>query len=160
MTNLILLLLSMLVFGGYCFYVYKKFGVLTSISESYYQLPENLKWLFTLVTWGYSIPLMIVGSTGLAFFAGAFVCFVGAAPGFKTSLPDLENKVHVIGATGGICLAMAFIWFNLHLYPVPIIMILFTLYATSKWNKIPNHTWWIEVLAFVLMVFSLAITRL
>jgi len=160
MMNLILLLVSIFTFAGYCFYIYKTYGMLSSISESYYRLPENSKWLFTVITWMYAIPLIIVGSTGLMFFAGAFVCFVGAAPGFKSSPDDMENKIHVIGATGGIALSMAAIWFNLHIYPVPIIMILFTLYVTSKWNRIPYHTWWIECFAYFLIVLSLTIGKI
>ena len=159
MLNLILLIVSMFIFFGYEYYCFKTMGILSSISESYYHLPENRQWVFTLVTWGYAIPLMIVGSTGLMFFAGAFICFVGAAPGFKTVTDDMENKVHVIGATGGIILGMAAIWFNLHLWPISVIMILFTVYATSKWNKIPYHTNAIENLAYFLIVLSLFISR-
>jgi hypothetical protein len=160
MTNLFILLFSIFVFVGFIIYVIETIGVLPSISESYYHLPENRKWLFTLITWGYAIPIMIVGDCGMLFFAGAFICFVGAAPAFKETFPDMDGIVHVVGAVGGISLSMMGIWFGLHLWYVPIIMAIFFLYSKSKWNKFENSTLLVEILAYVLTIYSLAVTKI
>lgn len=148
--NLILLLFSMLIFLFYNLYymVDLKLGVLKSISDSIYHLPKNETYLFTFFQWGLAIPLMIVGNTPLMFFSGAFICFVGVANGLARW--ELEDAIHVVGATGGIALGGASMWIDLKMWYVTVILILFTLYTTSKWNKISNHTTWIEVLAYFL----------
>ena len=164
MENLILLLVSILIFGGYVLYIYETFGVLTSVSDSVYHLPN--KWLFSIVMMLFPVPLIIVGINVcpvelqfLPFLAGGFITFVGAAPCIIRD--EMEMKVHVVGATGGIILETLFLIFALHMWYFGLILILFTLYSTSKWNKFPfhiaNHTWWIEILAFILMVLALFI---
>lgn len=164
MINLILLLISVLIFGGYVFYIYKTYGVLTSVSDSVYHLPN--KWLFSVIMMIFPIPLIIVGINVcpenlqfLPFLAGGFITFVGAAPCIIKE--EMEVKVHVIGATGGVILETLFLIFALHIWYFGVILILFTLYSTSKLNKFPlyvkNHTWWIEILAFILMVLALLI---
>ena len=80
--KLILFILSGAVFTIYWLYIYYRYGIQKSISDSYYKLKNN-NYLFTLVLWGFSVPIMIIGETGLMFFAGAFICFTGAQQTLK-----------------------------------------------------------------------------
>ncbi len=72
-----------------------KYGILGSISETYYRLPKNKKFLFTFFCWGIAFPAMIIASKPLMFFASAGICFAGAAAAFKEKL---THDVHMIGA--------------------------------------------------------------
>lgn len=157
--NTWLMLLSLLVFISYNLYymVFLKLGVLKSISDSIYHLPKGEEFLFTFFQWGLAIPLMIVGNSPLMFFAGTFICFVGVANGLARWI--VEDTIHVIGATGGIILGGASIWIDLHMWYITVVLILFAAYCTSKWNKIPNHTTWIEVIAYLLFWGCLFINK-
>jgi hypothetical protein len=148
--EIILLAYSALIFFAYLFIVYKRFGILPSISSSYYKLKH--KAVFTFFIWSIAIPMIIIGSSPLMFWAGAFMAFVGASPAFKH---ELEGKVHIVGAVGGIVLGFLSMWIEVHLYYLPIIMAVSTLYMTLK--PIKNHTWWIEVLAYLLIIVGLVI---
>lgn len=99
LLNLELWLYTLITALSYLITIVILFGVLKSISQSYYEVKGFGKAIFTLFIWSISIPMMIIGSTPLMFFAGALLSFVGAAPAFKE---EMEGKVHVIGATGGI----------------------------------------------------------
>lgn len=148
--QIVLFCYTVIVFISYILYVYFKFGILPSISDSYYK--ENNKALFTLFIWSIAIPLMIIGNSGLMFFAGSFLAFVGAAPAFRE---ELEGKIHVIGAVGGIAFGFASMILDSHQYILPAIMVIFTLFFTLR--KIKNHTWWIEIMAFSLNIIGLLI---
>lgn len=150
--NLGLLIFTIIVFLTYVIGIYSKFGILKSISESVYHIKH--KALFTFFIWGVALPIMIVGSTGLMFMAGAFLAFVGASPMFKE---EMEGKVHYVGATGGIALGFAGMILNFGLWPLAVIQGVFTLCAVLF--KLKNHTWWIEVLAFILIIIGLIIAR-
>ena len=51
------------VFISYVSFIWIKYGILPSISDSWYHLPENLKVLFTLFCWGFALPAAIIGLT-------------------------------------------------------------------------------------------------
>jgi len=166
--EIFLLIYAITVFVVYWLFVVIKFGVLPSISDSYYK--ENNKALFTLFIWSIAFPVIILGveKTPLMFFAGAFLAFVGAAPAFKE---ELERSVHIIGAAGGIILGFLAMIIGYHQYYLPIVMGVFVILALPKrlpkfldkswmkwWtNGINNYTWWIETMAFVLIFINLTI---
>ena len=83
-----------------------KYGIPTSISDSYYKLRRNLQGLFTLSMWGVAIPAIILGveQSGLAFLAGVGIAFVGASPAFKSKdgKHSMEGTIHRIGALIGL----------------------------------------------------------
>jgi len=158
-TVLFILLIS--VFIGYVSWIWNKYGVLPSISDSYYHLPKNLRPLFTLFCWGFSIPAIILGSSGLMFFAGGGITFVGAAAAFKEKS---SSTVHVVGAMMGVLLSQVAILFQYHMWPLNIaflaIAIPFTLtrFIKIKGKEIcPNRTWWIEIAAFLAICIVLGI---
>jgi hypothetical protein len=86
-----------------------------SLSNTYYQLEDthrNTGYLFTLLCWTVGISVMapmIELSEGkwfqfMAFFAGSALCFVGAAPRFKS----IDRKVHMIAAA--LCAVATIAW--------------------------------------------------
>lgn len=145
----------------YLLLMFFRFGMTRSISDTYRKLKGwEVTW-FTLALWlGVAFPIIILGLQAaegnafqfLWFFAGAGIAFVGAAPVFWN--PDIQQKVHVAGATGGIACAILAIaltlpgWWNWLLAGT---YLLFALTQTvKKWNfKIKNNTYWLEVAALV-----------
>ena len=92
---------AIVVFFSYVAYIWKKYGVQRSISNSYYKLPENRKFLFIGFCWLFAFPVMILGDNALMFGAGTFICFVGAAAAMHR-FPT--RAVHLTGAIGGMIL--------------------------------------------------------
>ena len=96
------------VFVAYVTFIWSKYGVLKSISESYYMLPKKINFLFTLFTWLFAFPAMLLGNSLLMFFAGGGIVFVGAASAMHF---QPVRTWHLVGAIGGMilgCLAMIF----------------------------------------------------
>lgn len=155
MMNIYLLVFVFLVFTGYVIKVVLDAGVLKSISESFYHLEPKKRWIFTLSMWGFAIPVLIVGDTPLMFFAGAGICFVGAAAAFKGD--DMTMKVHVVGAVSGVALSMASLWLDFHMWYFPVS---FCICAILLFLTVKNYTWWIEILAFYLVLIALLLVNL
>jgi hypothetical protein len=140
--QLLLILFSVIVFFGYVSYIWKRYGVLYSISASYYELPSKLQFIFTLVTWGYCLPLLIVGNNQWFFLAGASLAFTGASPAFKEKV---EGLVHV----GGTVLAILFANIGILLagfWYVPVILGVVSI-IIALINK--HSTWWIEIVSYI-----------
>jgi len=146
---------SILIFTGYIIYARIKYGQLKSISASWYWLSSSQKWLFTLALWGFSIPLAIAGDTALFFFAAGGICFTGAAGDTKSL--SMTEHVHNIGATGGIILGMGALLVDFHLWYVFLSFFLFSIFMMKK--NIRNHTFWIQVIAYYTISFSILIMR-
>jgi len=155
MEYLNILFWSMLfVFVSYVSFIWIKYGIQPSISESYYKLPKSINWLFTFFCWGFAIPAMIIGleltNSFLMFLAPAGICFVGAAAAFKQTL---TNQVHVIGAYSGILfsqLAILFCFKEPYIVASSFLwLVVFQLYAKNK-------VWWQELVAFtaILIVYA------
>jgi hypothetical protein len=123
-----------------------------SLSNTYYQLEatrKNTGYLFTLLCWGIGVSVMapmLELSEGrwfqfLAFFAGGALCFVGAAPRFKT----IEHRIHTISAA--LCALATIIWTVLMGYWwIPAVWIGFF----SGVSVLDPHrrTFWLEMAAF------------
>lgn len=110
----LLMMVSIGIFLSYVISMVNKYGIPASISDTYYLLKEDRKeWLFTLAMWGTAFPLMpafytlstVPYTELLAFFAGAALCFVGAAPEFKFGS---ERFVHICATV--ICALSSQIW--------------------------------------------------
>lgn len=153
----ILLGYSLLAFISYVAFIWIKFGVLSAISDSYYQLTNASKPMFTFFIWSVALPMIIVGvvDTPLMFFAGAFLSFVGAAPAFKE---EMEGKVHCVGAVGGIGFGFLAMLLFYQSYIIVLLILGFVAYASLK--KIKNYLWWIEVVSFISIYLSLIIYKL
>jgi hypothetical protein len=151
---MIYLIASLLIFFSYTTYIIIKYGIQRSISASYHKLTIAEKWMFTLSTWGYVMPIVLAGvgqSTWqdiLLLFAGFLLCTVGVMASDKA--PE-QKKWHTIGAEGGILLALLWAittpaWFVV----IPGIGMMYMLFKT----KPANHTWWIETIAYYSLVLA------
>jgi len=158
----VLFALMLIVFIGYVSFIWSKYGVLPSISESYYHLPEKLQPLFTFFCWGFALPAIILGSSLLMFFAGSGIVFVGGAAAFKEHVIE---TVHIASAMIGVILSQLAIFLQYHMWPLNLIflgiVITLTILNSIK-NKngkpiCPNKTWWIEITAFLLICITLGI---
>jgi len=156
----ILFTMMVTVFLSYIIPIISIYGILPSVSESYYELPDKYNFLFTLFCWGFAIPTMIIGvdltDNFLMFFAGAGICFVGAAAAFKEELP---KKVHETSAIIGIVSSQLSIAFDFKMYYVNIIFaVLFALIMFLKLKyKIETHIFWIEMVAFTSISYVLGV---
>lgn len=145
---MIALFIMLICFFGYTGFIAIKYGVQTSVSESYYRLQRNLQWLFTIATWGYALPAMFIGleitGNGLVFLAGSGIAFVGAAPSFHKL--GMERTVHTVGAIVGITAMLAFL-FVVGAWYYPILFGVLSLIAFFFDKK--NLVWWVETAAFI-----------
>lgn len=148
MTTLFIMMLS--AFFGYVGFIVTKYGVQSSVSESYYRLPRNWQCVFTIATWAYALSAMIIGlditGNGLVFLAGAGIAFVGASPAFHKL--GMERTVHTIGAIVGITSMQLFLcvvgfWWITLLFAV-VSGLLFILKRTYL-----HYVWWVEIAAFI-----------
>ena len=145
-----LLIIHAVTFIGFIVALVIKFKKIpSSISEFYYLLEErkyNSGWLFTMFLWTMGIMTCFYGNPWL-FVAGGFLCFTGAAAQYKDAP---TNTVHYIGAAGGYGLACLVI--NPFLIGgIIAISVLANLY------KIKNKTFWVEVVAFLIILLGLTI---
>lgn len=148
---MVISIIQILIFVSYITFIVSKFGVLSSISESWYRLEDykkNLGILFTFFCWGigFLMPFHTVGDTGWFVGSGAGLVFVGAATMFKSTAAH-TNIVHMVGAA--MCIIMGFlgIGFQYHQW-YPLIMFVVSSIPLYLFVK-KNRTWWIEILAFV-----------
>ncbi|MFY9154119.1 MAG: hypothetical protein WAO52_19015 [Prolixibacteraceae bacterium] len=148
--NVILLTFSSVLFITYFLYIWFRHGVRQSLSDSYYALGKNRNFIFTLFWWFFMIPVMIVASTPLIFFAGSGICFVGASPAFRNRL---EGKVHTISAVAGIFLSMLSLIIDFRYWISAVIFLILSLAIIL--SKIKNRTWWIEIAAILVFLVSL-----
>lgn len=146
-----LLLIQSIVFLSYVGFIIRKYGVLESISDSWYSLPQSLNFLFTLFTWGIGIPILFYGNVWF-FLAGIGLSFVGAATRFK-SLFSFTKQVHYTGAVIGIFSTLIGITV---MYKTFIPLVTFTSIALLlQVFKIRNTIWWQEIVAFVTILGSM-----
>jgi len=153
------LLISILSFFSYVVYIWIKYGIHTSISASWYSLKEKQKWLFTAWTWGFALPLtiaaMLVGGGWFAFFGGAFISIVGAAPrnwdGANRFLENLfglregEKRVHKFFAYAGVLISQVSLAIEFEAYLANIIFVVLSSILLLSTNK---AIWWIEKIAY------------
>jgi len=156
-TQMITIILLTLIFPLYVTYIVwrNKWKPLHSISDSWYVLRDNYKGeenLFTLFCFLLGIGLVFLSDiSSLFFFAGSGFCFVGVATQFKET-SGLTDEVHYIGAgTGILC---SFIGLFLNGIYIPFILFLL---GTSiiLWRKWSNPIFWIEIIAFLMIIYPL-----
>jgi multidrug transporter EmrE-like cation transporter len=152
---MIITLLQALVFISYIGYITYRFGVLPSISESWYKLePLRTSFLFTLFCWSLStLMLFQTNETTAWFFAsGAGLAFVGAATMFKWS-GAYTDKIHGAGAAVGITCALVGLGVEYNNWiPTAVFVALATLFSAFKVN---NKIWWTEIVAFICVISGL-----
>ena len=144
----IAVLIMLVVFLIYFFYVKKQFGILDSISDSFYKLEKekrNKGWWFLAFAWGIAFPMIAFWNISPWFFIPTFCVFLlGAAPQYKRKM---TGTVHVIGSLGSLVSALiliGFLFWNWWCLGI-VLFVIFIL----KFLKVPNLTTWTETVAFM-----------
>ena len=148
----------MLVFVSYNTIIYIKYGQLNSISTSYYSLPVKLNFLFCLFCWGYAIPAMMLSTTGLMFFSGGFITFVGIASAFRQD--DFTANVHQISAAIAITLSQLSILIDYQMWWLNIVFLVIGGALFLFRSKFPSWMYWLEITAFYCIALVLGITKI
>lgn len=131
---------QIVVFTSFIGYIWMKYGVQSSISDSWYALGKSGP-LFTLFLWIIGVSMCTMGNLWY-FLAGSCLCFTGGAAEFKQRI---TSKVHVVGAIGGISLSLLGLWIDGVRYPA----VVFLLTAVILYKlQVPKVTWWVEISAF------------
>ena len=149
----ILFLVMVTVFLAYVGFIWKKYGIQKSISESYYVLPKKENFLFVLFTWLFAFPAMILGDSYLMLFAGGGIVFVGAAAAMH-KMPT--RAVHLTAAIGGMILACLAMIFQYHMWymVVGVATLIPVAYLLDK----KHIMWWIECLIFTAISITLGVS--
>ena len=151
---------SLVILMSYTVAVCIKFGIPTTLSESYYFIYK--KYLFTLVMWlsGFLLLPPIMEMTGgdtqiIPFLSIIGIMIVGAAPRYKKQ----ERTLHIMGAT--MAGFFSHLWIILYAYPWTLltwaILIIWAIgiLIESKlveWSEeLDKRKWffWAEMLAFI-----------
>ena len=147
----ILFFFMQIVFIAYVAFIWIKYGIQKSISESYYILPRKLNPLFTFFCWGFAIPAIILGGSGVMFLAGSGIAFVGAAAAMHEKM---TRKVHLTGAIGGIIASQLAIIFQYDLWWISVIG--FALAGIVLLIDKKHAMWWTELIAFISIGIAIA----
>lgn len=148
-----------IIFVAYLVYIYAMFKILPSISASYYELMGiGNKWLFIIFMYYMAVSLLLVASLNYHpmvwtfFIAGSSAAFVGIAARYRE---EMDERIHVGAAYSliifsllGIGLVFANWW------PTYIFLVVLLPMALFR-KKINNIAYWIEVVAFVCIMWGL-----
>jgi len=143
---------SLVVFTAYLLFISIKYKGIESISASYYALPERYRWAFTIVLWAFAMPVMIAGENALLFFAGAGICFVGAAAAYKE---ELTSTVHYVGAVSAILLGLLYASIYVSLIYLIVWIVLFIIIQRLSGRR---AMYWVEVVSYYVIITSLIIS--
>ncbi len=134
-------------FYGYCIYLVKNFGILQSISDSWYKVKN--KWMFNLFASGTGLPFWFYdldSMDGMMFvFSGLLMFGLSIASMFKDG--DDIKFIHYGCTIGAILFALAGIYIQKEtLVPVQLVIIggVFLLFK--------NSIWWIEIWIFTVII--------
>lgn len=164
---LIAAIIQSVIFILYMILIYSKFGVIDSISDSWYLLPKKLKLLFTFMCWGIGLPMVAhinpdIAGAGLWFLSAAGFGFTGAATMFKSKGAH-ANIVHYAGAAAGmigalIALGVQYgLWILSYIgFPLAILIFIFGYLGKGKY-EIKYPMYWVEILAAILILIGLFI---
>ena len=147
-----LLVIQVIVFLSYVVGIVSRYGVLESISDSWYSLPLKYNGLFTLFTWGLGIPMLMYGSVAL-FLSGAGLCFVGAATRFKLGY-GYTTLVHFSGAVAGVLIPLLYFGFSYGIW-WPFLLQFSGCIFIFAYDTITNPIWWVEILGFITVLSGL-----
>ena len=175
--------LSILPIVIYLIFVYVKYGLQKSISESYYKLTRKEKPLFffaLVLTSMFMIVSYGIENAGtinalVLFFAGSGICYTAAASQFKSG--NITESVHVVGAVGGYVLGYIFIGiehkFESLFFIIPSLLLIVIIHLIEKSKEDRQHLynlsaeltdikvyvnksiWWAEIIGFLTIYLSI-----
>ena len=157
---IVFFLMYVFVWVVYNLLVFTRFGLLGSVSESHLKLVElnrNYKIVFTLFSWLYAIPAMILAQTGLMFFAGGFICLVGVAANYKQGLDKIWHGRFAIFA---VLLSQLSINIDFHNYFISLISILLMMIIFLFRKKLESYIYWIEQVSWLAVGVVLYINKI
>jgi len=146
---------QLIVFVSYVAYIMKKFnGPIHSISDSWYQLPQKEKLLFSVFCWSLGGAMLFQGSGDTIYFflSGLGLCFVGGMVAFRQNIGSTD-KIHYLGALVGIVGGLVGIGVEAHTW-IPAILWLASA-VILKLLKVNHFIWWVEIAAFATIVSGL-----
>lgn len=161
MIQLIALFISLFVFVGYLVFCYNRFGYISySISSTFYDFTGKLRYLYTLFMITFAFSLFIAGGTLLLYFATILMIATGVAA--DTRRDKLTGIIHYIGANVGILLGLLSLFIDFGLWWLSVIGVCGILFVWLPYMKsvkkyfqwlpkVDNHTYWIEVIAFIVV---------
>ena len=128
--------------------------VLHSVSDSWYVLKQHERHeeiLFTIFTYFLGIgTLLQYYIHPLFFLAGMGFFWVGTQTQFKGE--SIKETIHYLGAVLGIGLSLIGLGLTFSWIPL---LIMLVLGGIGKLLKITNFLWWVEILAFILVIGGL-----
>ena len=148
--QLIFLSISTISFIAYVVFLTIRVGILPSISESYYRLPERIHFLFPTFLCCVGFPIIATAQGGWLFLAGFAIVGVGTAPLFKESF---IGRIHYICAFTGISAGFISLMFDCH-YFLYVGICFIPIYLLEQFN-VKNKMWWIEIFSFVAILGGL-----
>jgi hypothetical protein len=125
-----------------------------SISATYYELRDDGKeWLFPLVMIAFTTPIVLLAWNHSAIsIAGILIIMSGLTGDARDN--EITERNHWIGATGGMFFAgLQMLLWQYHILWTAMIVISGTLWTI----KPKNHTYWIEVIVYILTVIGITI---
>ena len=143
-----------LIFSGYAYYIYKKYGVLQSISTSAYKLPHNKHWKFSVslfLTGILQLPIVIMGDLSTWLFLPMLgLLYTGFSTRFRKGI---QRSIHYGGVVGAIVVQFLVMWLAHGLW-VPMIIVPLLVLASWKWID-KNLVWWVEleIMAIVYLTY-------
>ncbi len=161
-----LTIIALCIFIGYIVYIFARFGVIQSISDSYYQLERKEKTTglyFTvwcaLVTTITLPPSMAVCEAWWQSILAIVMClgllFVGASPAFHK---ENHNVYHLTGAllSAGCAITLSILWGYWYIMALSAILSLVVQLCTPK----KDITLWLEVACFLAYYIALILCTL
>ena len=97
--------------------------------------------------------MIFQGGNAWFFMSGAGLCFVGTATAFLSKGAS-TNIVHYLGAAVGIGCALLGLVFQYGIY-LPLLVFTLGTALIMLIPKVNNKIWWVEILAFVVIVIGL-----
>ena len=144
---MIVTLAQIAVFFGFIAYIVKRFGIITSISDSVYFFKTNERVYFTIALWtiallNYFQPMDMYGAV-----ASGMLFFTGVTINFKSNAAH-GNIVHYLSAGTALLISVLglMIMHGLWYLPIPIILLCGLAYYLGGFKY---FVWWLEIIVFV-----------
>lgn len=145
---LFLTLFQIVAFLLYVAYVTKRFGILESVSDSWYFL-ERGNPIFTIFCLAIGIPMFLQSSGHSTFFflSGIGFASVGVIALFEKAF---KRCVHYSGAAAGIFGALMGLWCDRDIWwTFPALVVAAS--VVSVWKELEHKIWWTEMTSFLII---------
>ena len=146
----IALTLSILFFVSYIGFIVYKYGIQTSISASYYILPPNKQFLFSIFCILYPFPIAYVACSVWFWLATVCVMLVGAASAYRGD--KIINLIHMTSAFMCVIFSHLAMCLDYRAYYISGISLTLSMLLMIFKNKILNGVWWAEIVTYLAIV--------